>query len=92
MLDPAAGTARTFTGGVPDFVLTQVTADPSAAVEVRMNGIAIAVATSGEVEITGADTQDRLTLRPGSAALITPNEGSVSISGTGEVFIAEPGQ
>lgn len=92
VLDPAAGTARTFTGGVPDFVLTQVTADPSAAVEVRMNGIAIAVATSGEVEITGADTQDRLTLRPGSAALITPNEGSVSISGTGEVFIAEPGQ
>ena len=92
VLDPAAGTARTFTGGVPDFVLTQVTADPSAAVEVRMNGIAIAVATSGEVEITGADTQDRLTLRPGSAALITPNEGSVSISGTGEAFIAEPGQ
>lgn len=92
VLDPAAGTARTFTGGVPDFVLTQVTADPSAAVEVRINGIAIAVATSGEVEITGADTQDRLTLRPGSAALITPNEGSVSISGTGEVFIAEPGQ
>ena len=92
VLDPAAGTARTFTGGVPDFVLTQVTADPSAAVEVRTNGIAIAVATSGEVEITGADTQDRLTLRPGSAALITPNEGSVSISGTGEVFIAEPGQ
>ena len=92
VLDPAAGTARTVTGGVPDFVLTQVTADPSAAVEVRMNGIAIAVATSGEVEITGADTQERLTLRPGSAALITPNEGSVSISGTGEVFIAEPGQ
>ena len=92
VLDPAAGTARTFTGGVPDFVLTQVTADPSAAVEVRMNGIAIAVATSGEVEITGADTQDRLTLRPGSAALITPNEGSVSISGSGEAFIAEPGQ
>lgn len=92
LLDPVAGTARTFTGGVPDFVLTQVTAGPSAAVEVRMNGIAIAVATSGEVEITGADTQDRLTLRPGSAALITPNEGSVSISGTGEVFIAEPGQ
>ena len=92
VLDPAAGTARTFTGGVPDFVLTQVTADPSAAVEVRMNGIAIAVATSGEVEITGADTQDRLTLRPGSAALITPNEGSVSISGSGEAFIAEPGR
>ena len=57
-----------------------------------LHGIAIAVATSGEVEITGADTQDRLTLRPGSAALITPNEGSVSISGSGEAFIAEPGQ
>ncbi|MEV8359006.1 mannose-6-phosphate isomerase, class I [Microbacterium sp. NPDC076895] len=92
VLDPAVGPARIFTGDVPDFVLTQVTSDSGAPAEVRMSGIAIAVATSGEVEITGADTQDRLTLRPGVAVLITPDERSVSISGTGEVFVAEPGQ
>lgn len=92
VLDPAAGTARVFTGHVPDFVLTQVTADPDAAAVVRVSGVAIAVATSGEVELTGALTRDRLTLRPGSAVLVTPDEGSVTISGTGEVFIAEPGR
>lgn len=92
VLDPAAGTARVFTGDVPDFVLTQVTADSGAAADVRMSGVAIAVATSGEVEITAAVTQDRHTLRAGSAVLITPDEGSVSISGSGEVFIAEPGR
>lgn len=92
VLDPAAGPARIFTGDVPDFVLTQVTADSGAPVEVRMSGIAIAVATSGEVEITGTGTHDRVTLRPGAAVLITPDEGSVSISGAGEVFVAEPGR
>ncbi|MGP6205558.1 mannose-6-phosphate isomerase, class I [Microbacterium sp. F2] len=92
VLDPAPGPARIFTGDVPDFVLTQVTADSGAPVEVRMSGIAIAVATSGEVEITGAGTRDRVTLGPGAAVLITPDERSVSISGPGEVFVAEPGR
>jgi mannose-6-phosphate isomerase len=92
VLDPAPGPARIFTGDVPDFVLTQVTADSGAPVEVRVSGIAIAVATSGEVEITGAGTRDRVTLGPGAAVLITPDERSVSISGPGEVFVAEPGR
>ncbi|WP_324253917.1 mannose-6-phosphate isomerase, class I [Microbacterium schleiferi] len=92
VLDPAAAGVRVFTGGVPDFRLTQVSSGPGAGVDMPVNGVAIAVATSGEVELTGAGTGSRCALRPGSAVLITPDEGSVSVSGSGEVFVAEPGQ
>ncbi|WP_434970065.1 mannose-6-phosphate isomerase, class I [Microbacterium sp. bgisy207] len=92
VLDPAPGAVRVFSGQVPDFVLTQLTAGPESTPRSAVSGVAIALATSGTVELTAAGTGSTCTLRPGSAVLITPDEGSVSLSGTGEVFLAEPGR
>lgn len=91
VLDPPADAVRVFTGGIPDFRLTQVRTADGEGVEVSVSGVAIAVATSGEVALTGARTRTRVTLRPGSAVLVTPDEASLAVSGPGELFIAEPG-
>lgn len=90
VLDPAPAAVRRFTGDVPDFVLAQVTA--ATAPEVALAGIAIAVGVAGEVVVTGSVSGQRCTLRPGAAVLVTPDEGSVTVSGDGELFLAQPGR
>jgi len=57
-----------------------------------LDGVAIALVTSGEVEVEGAATGARATLIPGCAVLVTPDEGSLRASGSGDLFVATPGR
>jgi mannose-6-phosphate isomerase len=76
---------------VEDFTLLAVR--PGAAqVTVPLRGPAIALATRGEVVVGGAETGATHTLTPGRAALMTPDERDMRVSGDGEIFIALPGR
>lgn len=90
VVDPPAGSARRFDVGVPDFVLTQLSPDGQS-VRLPLAGIAIAVA-AGPVEVTADASGERVALGAGSAVLITPDEASITVSGAGELFVAEPGK
>ena len=83
------GVAR-FAPDVPDFALTHVVVHPGETRNVDLDGTAIALATVGAVTVAGG-LGGTVELLPGAAVLITPNEGSVRIAGSGEVFIAQPG-
>ncbi len=89
VLDPPAGAVRRFDAGVPDFVLTQL-APAGKSVPLALTGVAVAVA-AGRVELVAAGTGERVILDAGGAVLITPDEGEITVSGTGELFVAEPG-
>ena len=83
------GVAR-FAPDVPDFALTHVVVGPGEARNIDLDGVAIALATVGAVTADGG-LGGAVELTPGAAVVITPDEGSVRISGAGEVFIAQPG-
>jgi mannose-6-phosphate isomerase len=76
---------------VADFAL--LVARPSAAepVTVPLDGVGIALATAGELTVTG-ESGAAVHLRPGGAALSTPDERTLRIEGHGQVFIAVPGR
>ncbi|GAA1689319.1 mannose-6-phosphate isomerase, class I [Microbacterium sediminicola] len=88
VLDPAAAAIRHFVAGVPDFALVQIAAE--AEVSHAVNGVAIAVATTGAPRIIGASSGGAVDLAPGTAVLITPDEREIAVLG-GEVFLAFPG-
>ena len=75
---------------VADFSLLAVTPGNESA-SIPVSGPAIALATSGSVAVSGATTAASLTLAPGEAVLVTPDEKSLTVSGEGEVFVALPG-
>lgn len=75
---------------VVDFSLLAVTPGGESA-SIPVSGPAIALATSGSVAVSGAATAASLTLVPGEAVLVTPDEKSVTVSGQGELFLAVPG-
>ena len=85
----ASGVDR-FDVPVADFSLDRVLADSDER-DVTVSGPAIALATSGELTIVGASSGASLTLRPGQAAFVTPDERTVRVSGDGELFLAAPG-
>jgi len=58
---------------------------------VPLDGVGIALVTAGEVTVTGASGA-AVHLRPGEAALSTPDERTLRIEGDGQVFIAVPGR
>ena len=103
VLDPTPGLppvvrARTVGRGirrydvpVDDFALLEVAASEDGA-EVALRGPAIAVATSGAPTVTGLSSGASTGLVPGAAVLITPDEGGVEVSGSGDLFIALPGR
>jgi len=76
---------------VRDFALLALRATGGEPVAVPVEGVAIAVATSGELTVTGG-TGAVATLRPGDAVLVTPDEGALAVAGTGELFVATPGR
>lgn len=100
VLDASAGPAplvepRILPGGgvvydvdVPDFALTRVelAGEP---VRVTLRGAAIALATSGEVTV--ADGAEHALLAPGRAVYVGAGARAVELSGSGEVFVAQPG-
>ena len=85
----AGGIDRLAVPGISDFALLHGQVDDP--IDVPLDGVAIALATSGELEVTGASTGTSAKLIPGCAVLVTPDEGAVRIHGTGELFIAIPG-
>jgi len=89
-LRPAAtgGTAEVFAPGIDDFALGHLGAGAEGRVDLR--GVAIALGVAGETVLTGASGQS-ITVRPGQAALVTPDESPLVADGGGEVFVAMPG-
>ena len=90
VLRPAAtgGTAEVFAPGIDDFALGHLGAGAEGRVDLR--GVAIALGVAGETVLTGASGQS-ITVRPGQAALVTPDESPLVADGGGEVFVAMPG-
>ncbi|MFI8631146.1 mannose-6-phosphate isomerase, class I [Microbacterium sp. NPDC077663] len=89
LLVPAReGDGEVFDAGVPDFLLSRYTliGDP---VTVRLGGPAIVLAVSGEVAVAAARRE--LTLTPGAAAY-AQDESSVTLSGSGVAYLAQPGR
>jgi len=82
---------RAYDVPIADFALYAVTPGATGAT-VALDGPAIALATSGAPVVVGAASHDEAVLVPGAAVLVTPDEGSVRVSGTGEVFVAQPGR
>lgn len=76
---------------VRDFALLGARASGDEPVGVPIEGVAIAVATAGELTVTGG-TGAVATLRPGDAVLVTPDEGMLVVTGAGELFVATPGR
>lgn len=81
-----------FAPPVSDFALVRVRRPEGTEGEtsVELLGAAIALATNGTSTIVGS--AGAVTLAPGEACLITPDEGRVRITGVGEVFLARPGR
>jgi mannose-6-phosphate isomerase len=85
-----------FAPPVSDFSLVRVQRDTTAPdasgpeTSVALHGPTIALATRGRPTIVGSTTT--LTLAPGEACLVTPDEGAVRIGGSGEVFLARSGE
>jgi mannose-6-phosphate isomerase len=85
------GVERFAVPGIADFALLHAPVHPEDPRTIPLAGVAIALVTSGEVEIEGSASAERLTLIPGCAVLVTPDERSVRVTGSGDLFIATPG-
>jgi len=81
-----------FAPPVSDFSLVRVRRNDAAEGETRVEllGATIALATRGRPTIVGSTGS--LTLAPGEACLISPDEATVRVAGTGEVFLARSGR
>ena len=77
---------------VADFALYRAAPTAAAPVDMRIDGVAIALATTGEVSVSGGSSTTPVALRPGAAVLVTPDEARLRIAGDGEVFVAVPGR
>ncbi|WP_194409100.1 mannose-6-phosphate isomerase, class I [Microbacterium cremeum] len=84
------GGVRRYDVPVADFSLLAVTPGAGTA-SLPITGPAIALATSGSVTLTGGAAAGSVTLAPGQAALVTPDEKTLGVSGEGELFVALPG-
>jgi mannose-6-phosphate isomerase len=87
----AAGGGEAYPVPVDDFSLRVARARPDAPVSLAITEATIALATAGEATVLASGSGGRVALRPGSAVLITADEGSVAVEGDGEVFLAAPG-
>jgi mannose-6-phosphate isomerase len=85
---PSEGVAE-FRPGVPDFVLVCIQTELNERAAYRPDGAAIAICTAGSFEIHGERSDT--TLQRGQAVFITPEEGALTFTGEGTVFLAAPG-
>lgn len=83
-----AGDAEVFAPGIADFALGHLADGVAAQLDLR--GVSIALGVAGHARLTGA-AGGEITLAPGEAALLTPEESPVTTDGGGEVFVAMPG-
>jgi mannose-6-phosphate isomerase len=80
---------QVFDAGVPDFALVAASVDTGTR-SVPFDGVAIALAVEGVVEVTGAGG-GRVTLQPGQALVATPAESPLAVTGRGLAYVAMPG-
>jgi mannose-6-phosphate isomerase len=78
-----------FRPGVPDFVLVRIHTQLNERAAYRPDGAAIAICTEGSFEIHGERSDT--TLERGQSVFITPEEGAITFTGVGTVFLAAPG-
>ncbi|MFC0682062.1 mannose-6-phosphate isomerase, class I [Lysobacter korlensis] len=77
---------RIFRPDVPDFALAEVMVDGGGEARVPLPGPAIALCTGGAVHVSGGHA-DRALVRS-EACYISPDEGELTIAGSGTVFVA----
>lgn len=87
--DRGARGVEAFPADVPDFALMRARLAPGAEAEVHLRGPLIVLSTGGAVTVRGS--HGVVDLVPGGAAFVTPDEGSIRLSGDGEAFLAQPG-
>ena len=92
----APGVSR-YRPGVPDFELVHIAADAGAATatpvpmrQVTLTGPAIAICTAGGFLVAGGLSSRQL--KRGQSVYITPEEGTLTFAGSGEVFLATTGR
>jgi mannose-6-phosphate isomerase len=78
-----------FRPDVPDFVLVRVKTELNERAAYRPEGPAIAICTAGGFELHGESSGT--TIERGEAVFITPDEGAVTFTGEGTLFLAAPG-
>ncbi|MCR2816155.1 mannose-6-phosphate isomerase, class I [Microbacterium jiangjiandongii] len=78
-----------FDVGMADFTLTRVLVDGEA--QVAVSGPAVALAVRGPVSVRGGRSTP-VTLVAGGAVFADAEEGALTFSGVGEVFVAQPGR
>ncbi|WP_345801903.1 mannose-6-phosphate isomerase, class I [Microbacterium sp. AZCO] len=88
-----AGGVERFAGpGISDFALLHARVSADASAEIALDGVAIAIVTSGQLEVVGVSSGEHATLIPGVGVLVTPDEGSLRATGEGDLFLAVPGR
>ncbi|MDJ0377182.1 mannose-6-phosphate isomerase, class I [Cryobacterium sp. PH31-L1] len=82
--------------GVTDFALVHIEADAAASSatpvtmrQITLSGPAIAICTAGGFLVAGSGASRAL--KRGQAVYVTPDEGTLTFAGSGEVFLAMPG-
>lgn len=83
------GEVTTYDIPVPDFALRRIRLDGERTVPVQ--GPTMLLATAGEVAVSAPDDGER-PVRVGSAVFATADVDRVTLTGSGEVFVAEPGR
>lgn len=84
--EQAANGVDVYRPGVPDFELAHIVAGDDVSPTLGLPGPAIAIATAGALTLAGASGV--VELRRGEAVYITPDEDSLAVGGTGELFVA----
>lgn len=74
---------------VPDFALERIALDGTPVTR-PVSGPTMVLATAGEVTVAASGGEAR-PITVGAVAFVTPDEGTVTLSGAGEAFIAAPG-
>lgn len=90
VLQPSPGAVTSYPIDVPDFALRRVVLT-GAPEPLDVAGPSMVLATGGDVAVTGADGV-AVAVPVGSAVFATVDETSLTLSGTGEAFIAQPGR
>ncbi|MFU8945635.1 mannose-6-phosphate isomerase, class I [Mycetocola zhadangensis] len=83
---PAGAGAALYAPNVPDFELVHVAGLGGEASRLELPGPAIVIVTQGTVTLAGASA--RRDLNRGDIVYVTPDEGPLTVSGAGELFLA----
>ena len=91
VLRPAGdGAITTYPVPVPDFALERITVD-GAPITREISGPTMVLATAGSVTVTSSTGED-IALAVGTAAFADADEATLTVSGSGEAFLAGPGR